>query len=383
MRAEFLLKQEGTTKLKVPAEIKRSAFYNPKMELCRDVDIACLAAFSRIAPKKERRYADALAGTGVRGVRAANELGIAAEINDLSAEAYMLINENIKLNNVEKLVRAHNKDANVFLSERRYEIVDLDPFGSPVPFLDSACRSVTELLLVTATDTAPLCGAHPAGTRKYEARPLKTEYHREMGVRILLGTVIRRLAAHEKAATPLLVYAKKHFIRLVLRVERGARQADASLKQLGFVAHCFGCGNHLLFNCKDFLEFRGAGRCSHCGSRMKVAGPLYLGSIKNKTFCEEALHAANRFELGMKKQVEKILKTSRDELDIPFYYEHHALCKRLKITPLPLVSVLEALRAAGFSASKTVFSDTGFKTDANIKEIHEVLTCSEHMPPHF
>ena len=373
MRAGFVLKREGSTKLKVPAEIRRSAFYNPRMELCRDVDIACLAAFLRTAPKKERRYADALAGTGVRGVRAANELGVAAEINDLSVEAYTLINENIRLNGLEGLARAHNKDANVFLSERRYEIVDLDPFGSPVPFLDSACRSVTELLLVTATDTAPLCGAHPAGPRKYEAIPLKTEYHREMGTRILLGAVIRRLAAHEKAATPLLAYARRHFVRLVLKIERGARRADAALKRLGFVAHCFGCGNRRPFSCEDLLESEVKRRCDHCGGGMKIAGPLYLGSIRDETFCNEALRALDGLELGMRRQVEKILKTSRDELDIPFYYEHHALCKRLKITPLPLEAVLEALRAAGFSASKTVFSDTGFKTDASIEKINEVL----------
>ncbi len=37
-----------------------------------------------------------------------------------------------------------------------YEAVDLDPYGSPAQFLDSAVQAVSEggLLLVTATDMA-------------------------------------------------------------------------------------------------------------------------------------------------------------------------------------------------------------------------------------
>lgn len=37
-----------------------------------------------------------------------------------------------------------------------YDAVDLDPYGSPVQFLDSAVQTVSEggLLLVTATDMA-------------------------------------------------------------------------------------------------------------------------------------------------------------------------------------------------------------------------------------
>ena len=69
-----------------------------------------------------------------------------------------------------------------------FNIVDLDPFGSPAPYLDAATRSVVHLLEVTATDTAPLCGAHfNSGMRKYAAVPLNNEFHSEMGVRILLG----------------------------------------------------------------------------------------------------------------------------------------------------------------------------------------------------
>ena len=43
-----------------------------------------------------------------------------------------------------------------------YEAVDLDPYGSPAQFLDSAVQAVSEggLLLVTATDMAGTAFAH-------------------------------------------------------------------------------------------------------------------------------------------------------------------------------------------------------------------------------
>jgi len=176
----------------VPKKPTKSIFYNPKMELSRDLDVASVAAFLALNRKPLRFAADALAGTGIRGLRLACEVFsassasyassaaasseergesavqqavVAAEecsvvLNDRSKHAYEVIQRNIRLNGVEGVVRASNEDANVLLHRFRFDLVDLDPFGSPAPFLDAACKSVRRLLLVTATDTAPLCGAH-------------------------------------------------------------------------------------------------------------------------------------------------------------------------------------------------------------------------------
>lgn len=46
------------------------------------------------------------------------------------------------------------------LPPQGYEVVDLDPYGTPAPLLDSALQAVSDggLLMVTATDMANLCG---------------------------------------------------------------------------------------------------------------------------------------------------------------------------------------------------------------------------------
>ena len=371
----FTERIEGTTRIIVPQQhLTRSMFYNPRMELCRDIDVACLAVFIASVPSKSLKYVDALAGTGARGVRVAHEVGnLDVTINDHSTPAFELINRNIQLNGVESVATASHENANVLLHRKHYDIVDLDPFGSPVPFLDAACQSAKKLLLVTATDTAPLCGAHTGGLRNYGARPLNTEYHAEMGTRVLLGAVTRELARHDKSVKPLLSYASAHFIRLIVQVERGAKKADTSVSRLGFIAHCFACGHRVAFPCRDMLDLNVPNRCECCGAMMRIAGPLYIHPIKDFAFCERVHTELATRALGQQREAMKILHTCIHELDIPFFFEHHALCKALKIPPPQLQLLIQALDENGFTASRTIFAATGIKTDARIDELQKIL----------
>ncbi|MQY68196.1 MAG: tRNA (guanine(10)-N(2))-dimethyltransferase, partial [Hadesarchaea archaeon] len=51
---------------------------------------------------------------------------------------------NVELNGLASLVEVRNEDANVLLWENRgrFNYVDLDPFGSPAPFVDAACAAL-------------------------------------------------------------------------------------------------------------------------------------------------------------------------------------------------------------------------------------------------
>ena len=340
------------------------------MELCRDIDVAGVSAFTAAQPsRKQPLYIDALAGSGVRGVRLANEVGLCLHINDRSTPAYELIKRNIALNGLEGRARAYNENANILLLQTRYEMVDLDPFGSPIPFLDAACKSVKRLLLVTATDTAPLCGAHTGGMRKYAAKTLNTDYHTEMATRVLLGAVTRDLCKYDKAIQPLLSYSTAHFIRIIARVERGAKRADACMNRLGFITHCFACGNRCVYaDIKDLKH-----ECTVCGAKVQIAGPLYLHAIKENAFCEKVHDELGKRDLGKKSEALKLVGTCSHELDIPYYFEHHAICKALKIPPPPIATLIDALRSLGFHASRTHFSDIAIKTDARIDAIKDIL----------
>lgn len=112
---------------------------------------------------------EALAASGIRSMRYALEINNINEIiaNDFDQKAVELIDVNIKLNEVAHIVKSNYDDAISLMNQKsrnkkmHFDCIDLDPYGSPSIFLDSAIRSVKNggLLLVTATDAGPLCGS--------------------------------------------------------------------------------------------------------------------------------------------------------------------------------------------------------------------------------
>jgi tRNA (guanine26-N2/guanine27-N2)-dimethyltransferase len=222
-------------------------------------------------------------------------------------------------------------------------------------------------LFVTATDTAPLCGAHlRSGIRKYMALPVKTDYHREMGARILLGLVARELARLDKAMEPLLTHATEHYVRTYLRVLHGAKIADRCLEKMGYIEHCFSCsGFRALAEPKIEL-------CPTCGGSTVLAGPLWLGEIQDRQTIEQAIPYVEE----KNRSAIRILEVCRSEVSAPMYYDHHRLCRRLGITAEKVDELVLALRESGWKASRTHFTGVGIKTDAGVKDVEEILVPS-------
>ena len=168
---------DGAAKIKAfSGEItkKDEVFYNPKMKMNRDISVIALNVFQGTRDR-DIVVGDMLSATGIRGIRYCLECKNIKSIifNDLNPNAIKLINENITLNKI-KNATVLSLDACEALSRYKFLIdyVDIDPFGSPIQFLDSAARAVSNkgLLGVTATDTAPLSGTYPrAALRKYGA----------------------------------------------------------------------------------------------------------------------------------------------------------------------------------------------------------------------
>ncbi|HPT37116.1 MAG TPA: tRNA (guanine(10)-N(2))-dimethyltransferase [Methanothrix sp.] len=334
------------------------AFYNPKMCLNRDINVAmarCLALTD---------YLDALSASGIRGMRVAREAGVEnVTYNDVNPQACQLIEKNLASNDLTGTVCCSN--ANVLLHEKHFQAVDLDPFGSPSSYLSAASRSALTYLFITATDTAPLCGAHlMSGIRKYMAVPLRTVYHREMGARILLGLAARELARLDKSMQPMLTHVTDHYVRTYLRLESGAKGADRCLRNMGYVEHCPGCGSFLLRH-----EPQTEGRCHHCSGRTMLAGPLWLGRIQETETIKKVLLDG----VDLSRRAQKILETCAREIEAPMYYDHHSICERLSLTPGKIDDAIKLLLDRGFQASRTHFSGLGIKTDACMSEVEEAI----------
>ena len=106
-------------------------------------------------------------------------------LNDISPVSIELAQIAARQNRVEQKCIFSQEETCAFLSGRvpnhgeRFDAVDLDPFGTPSPFVDDALRATKHggILSVSATDTAVLCGIYPSvAQRKYLGLPLRTEY---------------------------------------------------------------------------------------------------------------------------------------------------------------------------------------------------------------
>ncbi len=333
------------------------AFYNPKMLLNRDIGVAMANSLGL------SDYLDALSASGIRGLRVAKEAGVEkVTLNDVSPLACQLIEKNLSRNGLDGTVTCCN--ANVLLHEQHFQAVDLDPFGSPSSYLSAASRSALSYLFITATDTAPLCGAHlMSGIRKYMAVPLRTDYHREMGARILLGLAARELARLDKAMQPMLTHVTDHYVRTYLRVIKGAKAADRCLEKLGYVEHCRSCGSFVLLE-----KPRPGGECRHCFGKTTLAGPLWLGGIQEAQVIEKAF----AWE-GLSRRAKKLLNTCASEVEVPMYYDHHSICERLHITPGKIDDAIERLLEGGHRASRTHFWGLGIKTDAGMTDVEAAI----------
>ena len=336
-------------------EKKAPVFYNPRMKLNRDVCCAFVRTLDGIT------FADVLAGSGAKGIRVAVEAGHAVHLNDGSRHAFELIKKNAKINRVQ--VDVSNEDATLFLAKNKFDFIDIDPFGTPVPFLDGSILAAEKngYLGVTATDTAPLCGVYPkACFRKYGAKPLRSEFCHEVGLRILLGCVARTAAKYKRGLNCLLSHSTEHYFRLYVSLSTGKRKADASLSEIGYVYYCRKC-LHREFK-KGFLP---EGHTCRCGSSFEVSGPLWLGRIKDNAFLKKVIK--NSYYLKSPR-TEKLLNTILCEIDTPFYYDIHKICKNKKINSPPFDEILEALKEEGYKVSRTHFCKTGIKTDAPLSE---------------
>lgn len=350
-------------------------FYNPAMKHNRDISVLALKVFQEDT-KRTLKVADCLAATGIRGIRYALEVPKISDVFfcDLNPQAIGLIKKNVRANKI-KNAHIELKEANIFLSEHKYEIdfVDIDPFGTPVQFLDSAARAVSNkgMLAITATDTAPLSGTYRrAALRKYGAVPLRCDIQHELGIRILIAAIARECAKYDKGFVPLLSVSELHYFRIFGKIKKTKSAAEENIKNIGYVEYCKSCGF------RKFGKDTCITKCENCGAKTEYAGPLWTGKIFDADFCGKVANKSR----GLKDAaLIKLLETISEESGIDgFFYDLGFLSSRLKMQPPKISGVIGKLKKAGFAASRTHFLATGVRTDAGIKEIRMFLKNISH-----
>jgi tRNA (guanine26-N2/guanine27-N2)-dimethyltransferase len=360
------------------APSRAPVFFNPVMEFNRDLSVLALRAYQRLVGR-EIAVCEPLASQGIRGIRYAVEVeGVSRVLlSDINYHAFELAQYNVKRNNLQDKIVLEYNDANCVLNcnaapKKRFDVVDIDPFGTPVPFLDSAFRALKNrgLIAVTATDLAPLCGVHAkACVRKYGGKPMRTEYCHELAVRLLAGCMAQVAAKQDMGVRFLFSHSSDHYIRVYAQVGYGCQRADSSLKSVGYILHCFNCLHR-----ESVRQLSGGLVCPVCGEKMDYAGPLWIGGISDESFVSMVFSENSLAGFRGKVRLEKLLSLVKFEAGASIaYFVLDNVCKKLSLPAVSVQSFVEALHERGFKVVQTHFSTRGIKTDASAAVVQDVL----------
>ncbi|KAF2871978.1 S-adenosyl-L-methionine-dependent methyltransferase [Massariosphaeria phaeospora] len=378
---------------------------------------------------------DALSATGLRALRYAKEVPFATSItaNDMSSKATKSIALNVKHNRLEDKITANTGNAIAhmysFVDKSGYDVIDLDPYGTAAPFIDSAIQAINDegLLCVTCTDSAIFAshGYLEKTYSQYGGLPLKGEPCHEGGLRLLLHAVASSAGRYGMAIEPLLSLSIDYYIRVFVRIRKSPNDVKMLAGKTMVVYHCdTGCGawstqflarnkvqqnkNGGTFYKHSFAPGPSANiHCEHCGFKTHLSGPMYGGPLHNVGFIDRVLAQLNEVDRQTYPTMDRMvgmLHTAREEITFgandkasekadgsghlgplipkadpaeidhhPFFFIPSAVSKVVHCSAPPVAALRGALRHAGFRATMSHCKPGSIKTDASWKDIWHIM----------
>lgn len=320
------------------------------MALDRDLGVCVLDA---LGSAHALRGWEMTAATGVRGLRLAAETDAFRSLllTETGAAAFELLRANCAEHSA-RGTRAVLWDARRPLARGAFDYVDLDPYGTPVPFAESLLHAVRPggVVAVTATDLAVLAGAvRGAAVARYGGRPVRGRLGPEGGVRLLLAYFSRRAADTGRTLVPLLAYVLGHHVRFYaqLRPGRPSSLPVATIPGPDWVGPTLPGGGPF--------------------------GPLWLGPLFDPAFVgrlRPTSSAARPREL--RTLLQRLVEESR--ADAPFTYEPNEIARELRLrSPPGLSALISGLRSAGFPAARSHVRPSAVRTCAPRAVVHAVV----------
>ena len=274
---------------------------------------------------------DALSATGLRALRYAHEIPFTTSVtaNDLLAAATDSIKLNARHNRLEDKIQTVTgnalnhmyslvgdecrDDKNGPKPSRKYDVIDLDPYGTAAPFLDAAVQAIRDdggLLCVTCTDAGVWAsnGYPEKSYSLYGGIPIKGMHSHEGGLRLILHAIATSAARYGLAVEPLLSLSIDFYARVFVRIHKSAADVKFLAGKTMVVYNCdTGCGawtTQMLAKNKLAPSKSGNGyfwkhvfgpapsasaNCAHCGMKTHMAGPMYAGPLHSPEFINRIL----------------------------------------------------------------------------------------------
>lgn len=318
-------------------------FFNAGMAADRDVGVALLSAWAGREGRIARGW-EMTAATGVRGLRLLVEAGAldAILLTESNGAAARVLAENVA-RYAALGATMDRTDARRGPPDGPVGYVDLDPYGSPLSFLEAAIAAVARpgLLAVTATDMRVLGGADPeAARRRYGGLSVRGRLGPEAGLRLLLAVLASRIRAAGAEMRPALAYVGDHHVRAYVVVARAVQGSDPV---------------------ETIDPARWDGPPLPPGPPV---GPLWTGPLFDANLVRRMRPPATP---GDPTRSGRLLARFQEEIeaDRPFFYESNVLAGLEGLgRPPPVDPWIARLRADGWRAARTHARAGGFRTDA-------------------
>ena len=387
---------------------------------------------------------DALSATGLRALRYAKEIPFTTSVtaNDLLPAARQAIELNVKHNKLEDKINAVTgnalthmyslagdrckDDKGKSIPNKKYDVIDLDPYGTAAPFLDAAVQAVNEdggLLCVTCTD--PGVWASNGYPEKcfslYGGIPMKGVQSHEAGLRLILHAIATSAARYGLAMEPLLSLSIDFYARVFVRIYKSAADVKFLAGKTMVVYNCdTGCGawtTQMIARNKLAANKNGNGyywkhgfglapsaneNCSHCEAKTHMAGPMFAGPIHSPEFIQKILdglpnvskktyQTTDRIEGMLNVALQETLPPLEEEADsptltrktgrydpasidqYPFFFIPSTLSKIFHCITPHESAVRGALKHLGYRVTRSHAKAGSIKTDAPWEVVWEVM----------
>lgn len=265
-----------------------------------------------------------------------------------------------------------------YLHRDYFDLIDVDSFGSDSSYFRPALNALKwgGLLYVTSTDGYTSGGNRPYhSVASYGAYVCRVPYSNEVGLRMLIGGVVREASVLGYHVTPLFSYYSFHgpVFRVMLRLNRGMLPEK---RHYGFIGYCRRCGHSHAFSWDELGGIDcpcDKSNVSGSGS-LVVLGPLWTGPLHTTTYITEMLNLAEQWgwiSSGMGLDLEKLLKRMIDESDPelpPGYINLDEVAKRAKVNSPPMKTMMSSIHEEGYVASRSHIASNAVKTNCPMAE---------------
>jgi len=352
--------QEGKARFQIG-----QAFYNPQSKFVRDLGVLAAAVYRQ--DHGQLRVLDALAGSGVRSLR--YYLESQADylwVNEGNHQLNPIIQENLTAAIAPELFRLTHQDAHrlffqCYQERDYYDLVDVDCFGTAVPYLNTMlwATKIGGLMYLTCTDGRTLTGHPPEKTvLAYNAIARSHPAIQEQALRLLIGATQQQAATKGLGIEPIFSLFTGQTYRVMLRLVSKPQLTD---RNYGFLAYCHSCGDYQTFSWRKLNK----ATCTCNSPAVTLSGAMWLGKLHDPNQLRRFQTLAQQWNW---QKIVKLLDLMQGEIDFPpYFYTLREIGNRGKLDLPRRAHLIKALQDKGYQAAATHIEPQAIKTNASLE----------------